>query len=897
MALASGTRVGIYEVTGKIGEGGMGEVYQARDTTLDRNVALKVLPEAFTADPERLARFQREAKVLASLNHQNIGGIYGLESTDDVQALVLELIDGPTLADRIANGAIPLDEALGIAKQIAEALEAAHEQGIIHRDLKPANIKLRSDGTVKVLDFGLAKAVKPTVEADASDAPTLTTSATQQGMVLGTAAYMSPEQAKGLPVDKRTDVWAFGCVFYEMLTGTRAFPGADVSEILASILAREPDTSALSTDVPKALRRLLRRCLEKDQKRRLRDLGDAIADLEELPDDAPIQAEPVVPGGAGPWGWRGAVVAVVASLLGAAVALTGTTFLGEGPEDDRQVVRFAVTPRLGEYLDINAQDTDVAVSPDGTNIVYAGSIEGQRTLLVRSFDQIDPTTLDELGSNPNTPFFSPNGEWVGFFDRAVSLRKVPTDGGPPVTVADMPGQGRARGASWAPDDTIIFATAGAGNGLWRVSANGGEPDALTTPDPQQGESHVWPSVLPDGSAVLFTITSAERQDSQVAVLSLETGEQQVLIEGGSNPHYASTGHLVYGANGSLNAMAFDAGSLTVSGDAIPVLQDVNMKGSGAVNFSVSVTGALVFVPGGPTSELTLAWVDRVGAMEPLRAALGLNGWPRLSPDGNQVAMIMTGPGSSGGDVWIRNLERDLDSRLTATGPNLFPIWTQSGERVTFAGFRDGRYQVYWTAVDAGIAEELLLGGDGSFFPASWSGGDESLVYYMSPGLVDRNLGVMAADGSTTPFLETEFNERAPRLSPNGQWVAYVSNQSGDDQVYVRSFPDAAQMLQVSTQGGSEPVWSPDGTELFYRNGDEMLTVEVAGATEAEFGIPNLLFEGTYEADPNGIGVANYDVSRNGQGFLMVSRDSRAERLSLVVVENWFEELKERVPVP
>ena len=490
----------------------------------------------------------------------------------------------------------------------------------------------------------------------------------------------------------------------------------------------------------------------------------------------------------------------------------------------------------------------------------------------------------------------PDGVGVGFFDRAVSLKKAPTNGDRPVTIADMPGQGRARGASWGPDDTIIFATAGGGNGLWRVSANGGEPETVTTPDPERGESHLWPSILPDGTAVLFTITTGEIEDAQIAVLSLETGEQQVLVDGGSNPHYAPTGHLVYGADGVLQAIAFDPDDLTVTGDAIPVVQDVNTKGTGAVNFSVSQTGALVFIPGGPTSELTLAWVNRSGQMEPLREAPGLNGWPRLSPDGRQVAMIMTGQGSSGGDVWLRDLSRALDSRLTVTGPNLYPVWTQDGTRVTFASLRDGRYRVFWKPVDASNTEELLLEGEGSFFPASWSVGDESLIYYMSPGLVDRDLGVMSGDGSTTPFLATEFNERAPRLSPDGRWVAYVSNQSGDDQVYVRTFPDSDQTIQVSTQGGTEPVWSRDGRELFYRNGGEMLVVDVEPGGD-EFGTPRLLFEGTYESDPNGIGAANYDVSLDGQQLLMVSRDSRAERLSLVVVENWSEELKERVPVP
>ena len=896
MSLEAGTRVGIYEVTGKLGEGGMGEVFRAHDTTLDRDVALKVLSDVFVADPDRLARFQREAKVLASLNHPNIGGIYGLETTGETQALVLELIEGPTLADRIAEGPIPLDDALAIAKQVADALEVAHDRGIVHRDLKPANVKVRPDGMVKVLDFGLAKAVTPeTSGTSGTESPTMAISgATQMGMVVGTAAYMSPEQAKGQPVDKRTDVWAFGAVLYEMLTGTRAFPGNDVSEILASILAREPDTSSLSSNVPSTVRRLLRRCLEKDQKRRLRDLGDAIADLEDASDEPSIPVDTVTPAVASAGGWRTATVAVAGLVLGAAIA--AVAFLGGSSTENQPVVRFPVTPGVGAALAINPFDSDMAISPDGTKVVYVGTIGGERTLFVRSFDRIEPLTLEGLGASPRTPFFSPDGEWVGFFDRSVLLRKVPATGGTPVTIADMPG-GSVRGASWGPDDTIIFATFGVGSPLWRVSANGGDPEVLTETDRERGENHLWPSILPDGSAVLFTITAGEIEDAKIAVLSLETGEQRVLVEGGSNPHYAPTGHLVYGTDGALQAIAFDSRDLTVTGDAIPMVQDVNMKGTGAVNFSISQTGALVFIPGGPTFELTLAWVNRSGQMEPLRQALGLNGMPRLSPDGRQVAMIMTGQGSSGGDVWVRDLDRDLDSRLTVTGPNLYPIWTQDGTRVTFASSRGGRYRVFWQPVDTSGTADLLLEGEGHFYPSSWSVGDESLVYYMSPGLIDRDLGVMSKDGNPQAFLATEFNERAPRLSPDGRWVAYVSDQSGEDQVYVRTFPDSEQMLQVSTQGGTEPVWSRDGRELFYRNGDEMLVLDVQRGAEFEFGSPTLLFNGPYEPDPFGAGNANYDISLDGQRFLMVSRDNRAERSSLVVVQNWTDELRERVSVP
>ena len=595
MALEIGSRLGHYDVTALIGEGGMGQVYQATDTTLDRNVALKVLPDAFTADPDRLARFEREAKVLASLNHPNIGAIYGLEKSGDTRALVLELIEGPTLADRIAQGPVPLDEALPIAKQIAEALEAAHEAGVIHRDLKPANIKVRDDGTVKVLDFGLAKAFQPDASDPAlSQSPTisLTAAATQMGMVIGTAAYMAPEQAKGRPVDKRADVWAFGVVLFEMLTGARPFAGDDVSETLARVIDREPDWAALPDSVPPVLSSFLRRCLQKNPKKRIRDIGDVSLAMEGVFETTVTSlAEPGAVPQVQVW-QRPAAVSLLALV---AAIVTGVAVWSLTQPAPRPVSRSLLTPPPSMPLDVSFY-VSVALTPDGTRVVYRGSLNGQPHLFVRPLAALDATPLTGLGSSPVIPFISPDGNWVGFFDDG-RLQRVSILGGPLVAVAGI--TGFPRGASWGSDDRIIFATAARDSGLLRVPLGGGQVEVLTTPDLERGEvDHYWPEILPGGQAVLFTITTTGGlQNAQVAVLSLESGDYDVLVPSGSNPRYVPTGHIVYGIGGTLRAVGFDLDSLTVTSDPIPVVDDVVIGTFGGANFAVAHDGSLVYVRG------------------------------------------------------------------------------------------------------------------------------------------------------------------------------------------------------------------------------------------------------------------------------------------------------------
>ena len=559
MALNVGSRLGHYDVTALIGEGGMGLVYQATDTKLNRQVALKILPEAFAADPDRLARFKREAQILASLNHPNIAAIYGIEEAEGTRALVLELVEGPTLADRISQGPIPLDEALPIAKQIAEALEAAHEQGVIHRDLKPANVKVKHDGTVKVLDFGLAKALDPSPDADPSQSPTLTAAATQMGVIMGTAAYMSPEQASGQPTDKRSDIWSFGVVLFEMLTGQRIFAGETVSHVLGAVLQVEPAWDALPTATPQPLRRLLRRCLEKDQKRRLRDVGEAGAHLEEAA-AAPSSVEPsVVPAVAPRTGGCRRAVPFVGALIVTSLLTGLAVWIVMQPEPPR-IARFAISPDDAPSLFIAQASPDVAISPDGEHIAYlTGSVGlGAERLHVRPLDQLESETLVAEGEL-NSPFFAPDGESVGFYDRSVQppvLKRVSVRGGPPATICDL--QGDLRGASWGADGTIVFASAELASGLWSVAAVGGEPEQLTTPDTSAGElDHYWPEVLPGGEAVLFSVLRTSVEDSEIAVLSLTTGEQKAVIRGGAFPRYSPTGHLVYGVQGNLWAVRFD----------------------------------------------------------------------------------------------------------------------------------------------------------------------------------------------------------------------------------------------------------------------------------------------------------------------------------------------------
>ena len=892
MALQSGTRLGPYEITAQIGVGGMGEVYRATDTKLKREVAVKVLPSHVAADPERLARFQREAEVLASLNHPDIAAIYGLEEAESTKALVMELVEGPTLEDRIAQGAIPVDEALPIAKQIAEALEAAHEQGIIHRDLKPANVKLRPDGVVKVLDFGLAKALEPTsaMSPGMSQAPTITTPAmTQAGMILGTAAYMSPEQAKGRAVDKRSDVWAFGAVLYEMLTGKRAFAGGDVSEVLASVLAREPDWALLPDGMSPVLGTYVRRCLHKDPKQRVHDIADVRLALEgafETGVPQTAEAAVVVQRAA----WRRAVVPVTAVII-SAIVTGAAVWLAMRPAPP-PLVRMEVTTSGDATLRMNGNDRDFSVTPDGSRIVY----RGENRLLVRALDQLEPTALTGLGA-PRGPFVSPDGQWVGFFDVDV-LKKVAITGGPQVTVTRW--DGGPRGATWGEDDTIIYASNTLDTGLRRVSAAGGDPTVLTTPDAERGEvGHRWPQFLPGGEAVLFTVVhGGGAENMELAVLDLTTMEQKVLLSGGSHAQYAATGHLVYGADGTLRAVPFDLEQLELTGDPVPLLEGVMTVPSGAVEFSLSANGSLVYVVGDARRAVSrsLVWVDRQGREEPLVAPPRLYFYPRLSPDGTRVALDVRDQEQ---DIWIWNLARGGPlTRLTFDpGQDQYPVWTPDGTRVAFTSRADGPSNLYWKAADGTGTVDRLTEGSNAQFGHSFSPDGESLVLREDTSGAGMDLSVLslAGDRGVETLLASEFEELNGELSPDGRWMAYQSNQSGREEVFVRPFPNVEDgQWQISNSGGTEPLWASNGRELFYRRGAALMTVPVQ--TEPSFtpATPVVLFEGDY-VTARGRG---YDVAPDGQRFLMIKQggsDDASAPQNLILVLNWFEELRRLVP--
>ena len=897
MALETGTRIGIYEVTGKLGEGGMGEVYRAHDTTLDRDVALKVLSEAFTADPDRLARFQREAKVLASLNHPNIGVIHGLESAGETQALILELIEGPTLADRIAEGPIPVDDALAIAKQIAEALEAAHERGIIHRDLKPANVKVRPDGMVKVLDFGLAKAVAAdTSEISGTENPTVSlTGATQMGMVVGTAAYMSPEQAKGKAVDKRADIWAFGVVLLEMVGGKRVFEGETASETMAAVMMKEPNWDVLPTDLSLTLDNLIRRCLEKDLRKRIRDIGDVQLAMEgafetTTPVDTAIGTETTGPLPL----WQRPVGIVVMTAV--AAVITVVTMWTVTSQPARPVSRLVVSVPPSRTVVPSATYPDVVISGDGTHVVYQSGVGAPTQFDVRMIDQLESVVL-RGPEQPFSPFISPDGTWVGFHAGGRSpLQKVSVLGGPPLTVTELPDD--MRGASWTPDDTIVFGTVG--GGLFRVAAAGGTPESLTV---VQDSIHSWPDVLPGDAGVLFSVsvTTSSAQDDQIAVLDLETGEHTVIIQNGSYPRYSPTGHIVYAVGGTLRAVAFDVGTLTVTSDPVPVLEGVMTKASGAANFDLSDTGTLVYVSGsaGGGARRTFVWVDRDGNEEPLSLPARAYANPRVSPDGTRIAVTVQ---ESEQDLWVFDAVSAAGLRLTQGYTVNTPVWTPDGSRIVFSSL-ENTYDLYVVPADGSGEVERLTESEASDYLTSITPDGTTLGFVrIFDGLAGAHREVwevpLEGDRTPVPLLEGDFSRGNAEYSPDGNWLVYRSNQSGEMEVYVQPYPGPGAVVPVSIGGGDAVMWSLDGAELFYRLGNRVMAVGVNANDGFRTEQPTELFAGNYVATPGA--VRQYHVAKDGR-FLMMRDDvatGDSENITQVVlIQNWFEELKELVPIP
>ncbi|HKW01085.1 MAG TPA: protein kinase [Vicinamibacterales bacterium] len=921
--LTSGTRLGAYEVTAQIGEGGMGQVYRATDTRLKRQVALKILPPAFAADPERLARFQREAEVLALLNHPHIAAIYGLEESAGITALVMELVEGDDLSQRLARGAIPLDEALPTARQIAEALAAAHELGIIHRDLKPANIKVRADGTVKVLDFGLAKAMAPVSSSDAaanfSNSPTITSPAamTAAGVILGTAAYMSPEQAKGRVADRRSDVWAFGVVLYEMLTGERAFTGDDVSETLASVLTRQPDWTKLPAATPPLIRRLLRRCLEKDRTRRLADMADARLDIVDALSGSDSEATAMASVSRTRERFMWAASLLLVGLAAAAIVAWATRSPSIPVETTRTILSVAPS---GEPTGTNPLEqrvggarpsrTAIALSPDGKTLVFSAIWGGSPQLYARAMDQLNAVPIAGT-SGGSSPFFSPDGQSIGFWASG-ELRKVPLHGGPAVPLCKA---ASIFGASWGDNETIVFALSRNG-GLWRVPATGGTPEVLTTLQP--GEySHRLPYMLPGSRAVIFTISKGARlwDDTQVVVRSLDTGSQTVLVTGGSDGRYVSSGHLIYIRLGTLMAVRFDPVRLAVIGGATGVIDGVmesanrnlsDMENTLAAQFTVSDTGALVYLTGGAVAatDRLLAWVDRQGTSQPLSAEPRPYFVPRLSSDGQRVAVSTLDPRQ----VWSYDIPRHLLSPVTVDGQSNYGIFAPDGKRVVFrSGAAGGEDNLYLRAADGNGAVERLTTSDRSQTPGSWST-DGTTIAFMEEGdskdIFQFDIWVLSiGDRKARAVINTAANEVTPEFSPDGKWLAYVSNESRRHEVYVQPYPGPGERHQISTNGGEQPAWSSDGRELFYVQGGgisgggatKLMSVKIATTPVFSAGTPEALFENTNLRTAWG---RSYDVAPDGRRFLLTIAKDAPTNLppaQMIFVQHWFEELKRLVP--
>ena len=922
MTLTAGTRVGPYEIVALLGAGGMGEVYRARDRKLERDVAIKVLPELFVSDPERVARFQREAKTLAALNHPHIAQIYGLEGQegrdgqDATAFIVMELVDGADLAQRIAQGPIPVDEALPIARQIAEALEAAHEAGIIHRDLKPANIKLRPDSTVKVLDFGLAKALEPMSGASASvtASPTITTPAmmTGIGVILGTAAYMSPEQAKGRPADKRSDIWAFGAVLYEMLSGARAFKGEDVSDTLAAVLRQEVDWTALTEATPGVLRRLIARCLDRDPKRRLRDIGEARIALDDpaardttaghsSTTDRPIPSTRPL--------WLRTIPFVLTAI--AAAAFAGAIAWISRPSAPQVVSRFTLTIADGQTFASPGRQM-LGVSGDGTELVYT-ALPGR--LYRRSMSDLDAKPIQGLEAQQTvtSPVLSPDGLSVAFFTSADStLKKIAVAGGTAVTLcpADNP-----YGMSW-DDDAIVF---GQGTkGVMRVSANGGAPEVLVKA--KDGEVMHGPQLLPGRQAVLFTLATSEagtdRWDkANIVVQSLTTGERRTLIQGGSDARYVPTGHLLFAISGTVFGVPFDVRRLEVKGGPVPLIAGVKRASgalgapvTGAANFSVSRTGSLVYIPG-PVSasmdQLDIVLADGA-SVKRLKLPPAPYSAPRASPDGQRIAFGTDDGTNTSASVWVYDLsEATTLKRLTFAGHNRFPIWTADGKRVVFQSDREGDLGIFATSADGGGTVERLTKAEPgtAHVPESWSPtGDVfafSIVAESSQSLWTwsaKSRKATPVDGvrSSTPI--------GAAFSPDGRWIAYTSTEQRRATVYVRPFPTTDAKYQLFTKDTDQPhhpAWSPSGNAIFYAPGPRGLeSVGVTTKPTFAFGNP-VAVPRTFNTGAPSVRRL-YDVTPDGKfvGLMPAGQtdSSGATAQTIQIVLNWFEELKARVPL-
>jgi eukaryotic-like serine/threonine-protein kinase len=909
--MVKGQKLGPYEILEKLGEGGMGEVYRARDPKLNRDVAIKILLAAVAGDPERLARFQREAQLLASVNHPHIAAVFGVEDAGPVLALVMELVDGSTLAERLESGPIPLDEALSIARQIAEALEAAHDQGIIHRDLKPANVKVRDDGTVKVLDFGLAKVLEsPTgSHAGATMSPTLSMHATQAGIILGTAAYMAPEQARGRPADRRADIWAFGLIVFEMLTGRRAFEGDDISITLAAVLKDEVDWNALPADTPPYLSRLLRRCLQKDPRRRLPHIGLARIEIEEALSDpqAAMPLENRVAVVREPWPfWKRAIPIAAAAIAAAALTAVIVPKLKPTPPPGR-IMRFRITlPQGVVYL--TPPRAVMAMSPDGSTFAL-GTAAGLfvHTLADDRTRQVVGGSLESGGAvGVLNPVFSPDGRWIAYFEAGGGegpLRKVAVTGGAPIVLCrSFP----PFGASWA-DGQIVFATGT--KGIQRVSENGGNPETLV---PAGGVLMQGPQMLPGGDTIIFSATTdsgANQWDrAEIVAYGLKSGVRKTILTGGSDARYVPTGHLVYALSGVLFAVPFDARTLEVRGGPVPVVEGIR-RGviSGAALFGFSNDGTLAFLPGplaGTGSHADLVWTAKDGSVTPLNLRPGQYETPRLSPNGRQAAVVNTD--AAGVNVWIVDLTGvNSMRRLTYGGRNRSEVWSPDGQQIAFQSDREGDAGIFVQRADGTASAQRLTRADNgvAHLPESWSPDGTHILFSSNKGSEYSLWAVSVADGKTQPFGGVHSGKLLnATFSPDGKWIAYGTDDTGVDAVFVQPFPATTTKYQISSGDvGHHAVWSRDGKQLYYIPGPTRF-VSVNVATQSGFAVtppvpaPRGFNIGNAQTSPR-----NHDIAPDGRFLGIIAAGLPAtptaigtQQMEFVI--NWFEELKQRVPV-
>ena len=893
MPIITGKRLGPYEILSAIGAGGMGEVYRARDTRLDRIVAIKILPDHHANNPDLRERFEREARTVAGLNHPHICVLHDIGHQEGTDFLVMEYLEGETLAGRLVKGPLPLDQVLKYAIEIADALDKAHRKGITHRDLKPGNIMLTKSGT-KLLDFGLAKLSQqesPVAAAPLSQLPTVKDAITAQGVILGTLQYMAPEQVEGKETDARTDIFAFGVVVYEMATGKKAFEGKSQASLIAKILETDPSPmSSLQPMTPPALDRIIKRCLAKEPDERCqsaKDLTDELKWIAEGGSQTGIGA-PVVSGGEPKkyLGWMAAATAVAIVVIAAASAVA---YLRRPPPSAIQVVRFSIAPPARGTFSVNP--TFLAVSPDGSKLLFVAN----QQLWIRALDSSTAQALPGTETAAE-PFWSPDSQFVAFLADG-KLKKIAITGGPAQTLTDAPGAagGGASSSSgtWSHEGVVLFTTPD--GALNRVPESGGTPTPVTTLDASRSErAHMWPQFLPDGKHFLYFALSAKTENNAIYVASLDSKERKLLLNASSNPVYVHPGYLVFNRGGTLMAQPFDAQRIQLAGEAVPIAEGVefsgNLNGARAA-FAASDNGVLAYRTGSAAARLTMVWVSRNGAEQPLPAPPHNYVLPRISPDGKRVA---TGIEEADGQIWLYDLSRDTLTRLTFEGAgNIDPVWTPDGKRVAFKGAEN---RLFWEPADGSGGMEALTSSElsGNNVPGSWSPDGQALAFTQDT-VPARNIWILPLkDRKPQLFVRSPTYETAPVFSPDGHWIAYDSRESGRDEIYVRPYPGPGGKWQISTEGGTEPVWNPKGRELFYRNGQKMMAVDFSTQPTFSAGKPRMLFQGPYVPTPRSF--PDYDVSSDGQRFLMLKTNEQAQGPAQInVVLSWTEELKQKVP--